>query len=92
MTEQGVQFELIAAAAGLLTAEEIAALVRHCDQNAGSGLLSGGLERQGYRRSRVAWARREDGFGWLYDRVWGLSMGFNEQFFGFEISGIEKAI
>lgn len=92
MTGQFVQFEMMVAATGLLTSEEIAALIAHCDRHCGAGLLSGGLEQPGYRRSRVAWARREDGFEWLYERVWSLAQGFNSRFFEFEITSIEKAL
>lgn len=92
MSGQGIQFELMVAATGLLSAPEIEGLIAYCDRQAAAGLLSGGLEQKGYRRSRVAWARREEGFDWLYGRVWDLARGFNDRFFGFEIAGIEKAI
>jgi hypothetical protein len=92
MAEKFIQFERLVAATGLLNGVEISRLIAYCDRQSGAGLLSGGLEERGYRRSRVAWARRDDGFEWLYGRVWDLARGFNDRFFAFEISGIEKAI
>ncbi|MFN0024975.1 MAG: 2OG-Fe(II) oxygenase [Parvularculaceae bacterium] len=87
-----IGFELMVAAMGVLSDSEVDALVAHCDRQGGAGLLSGGLAQDGYRRSTVAWARRDEGFGWLYDRVWDLARGFNDRFFAFEITGIEKAL
>ncbi|MEL6363767.1 MAG: 2OG-Fe(II) oxygenase [Pseudomonadota bacterium] len=85
------QFELIAAATGLLTAEEMDALIAVCDAEGSDGLIGGGLNEASYRRSKVAWVKPET-HGWLYQRVLKLASGFNERFFGVEITGIEQAL
>ena len=84
-------FQLIAAAGGVLADAEIARLIEHCDRTGGEGVLSGG-RKDAFRRSRVAWARHGDGFEWLYERLWRLAEGFNAHFFGFELSGIEESV
>ncbi len=86
------QFQMIAAANGVFKPEEIAALIAHCDAHAGEGALSGGLKEESYRRSKVAWIKKEEGFGWAYDRIAQLAQGFNQRFFGFELTSIEQAL
>ena len=92
MTVSPSQFELIAAAQGVLKDDEISQLTAYCDQAGGDGALSGGVALAEYRRSRVAWVKREDGFDWLYDRIAGLAKGFNDRFFGFELARLEKSL
>ena len=93
MAEQAsqVQFEMMAAANGVFKVEEMDRLVQTCDERAAAGALSGGIE-DGYRRSKVAWLKREEGFDWLYNRVAQLANGFNQRFFGFDLRNVEQAI
>jgi PKHD-type hydroxylase len=86
------QFQLLAAAMGALTTEQMDQLIAHCDQVGGEGALSGGVELSSYRRSHVSWVKREQGFQWLYERIAALAQGFNSRFFGLELSGIEQAL
>ncbi|MGF1543426.1 MAG: 2OG-Fe(II) oxygenase [Parvularculaceae bacterium] len=91
MSEPTAGFQLIASGRGAFSDAEMKALVEHCNANAGEGVLSGGLQSDSYRRSSVAWASRDDGFEWLYERLATLARGVNAQFFGFDIDGIESA-
>ena len=84
-------FELISAAKGAFSDEEMDRLIAYCDAHGDAGQLSGGVTDE-YRRSTVAWLRKSDEHQWVYDRVVKLAGGFNSQFFGFEITSIEKAL
>ncbi len=86
------QFEVMAAAMGLLNPQEMDDLIAYCDEKGSTGTLTGGVNETNYRRSHVAWVRMEDGYEWLYQRVAKAAQGFNERFFGVEITGIEQAL
>ena len=85
-------FQLIAAATGLLTPEEMDQLIAWCDQHGRPGAVGEGQLEASYRRSHVAWVKHADGFGWLYEKVGRLAAGFNGRFFGLELTGIEQAL
>lgn len=86
------QFQLLAAAMGALSEEEMDRLIAFCDQHADQSALSGGVALAAYRRSSVAWVKAEQGFQWLYERIAKLAGGFNARFFGLELNGIEQAL
>lgn len=92
MTVPAASFQMVAAATGLLSGKEMSALVARFDQTMAAATLSGGRQASSIRRSQTAWLPREAGFEPLYERVWKAAQGFNEQFFGFDLTGVEQGL
>lgn len=92
MTVSAESFQMIAAAMGLLRDEEIDNLVGRFEQTVREATLVGGQTASTVRRSQTAWIPHDDEYKPLYDRFWKAAQQFNQQFFGFELTGIERGL
>ena len=84
--------EPVASATGLLTDAEIDGLIAAHAGASNDGKLSGAGAMAAVRRSRVAFLKPDDGHLWLYEKLWTAARGFNERFFGVDITAIDEAI
>lgn len=84
-------FEIYAAAMGLLTPAEMDAIVAAHAPQMEDARMEGGADHR-VRRSRTRFLKPEDGYGWLYERLWGAAQSFNARSFGVELTGMHEAI
>ncbi|MEM8799211.1 MAG: hypothetical protein AAGF15_03945, partial [Pseudomonadota bacterium] len=73
----------MAVAKDILTPHEMKEIMAVADEKAKPGTVSGAKQISTIRRSKVHWLRKGDGYGWLYDRLWGVSKKLNQQHFHF---------
>ncbi len=75
-----------------LQPHEIAHIQKHAATITEEGVISGKRSDHTIRRSKVTWLRPEQGWGWLYHKLWPRITALNEEFFGFDISGFGGAM
>jgi len=85
-------FQVAANATGALSAEEIDALIAAYGPKVAEAKLGDGGRRAAMRRSQTVFLENNAEHRWLYDRIWRSAVGFNERFFGVDISGIQGKV
>lgn len=84
-------FEIAASATGMLTPAEMDAIVAAHAPSMQDARMEGGADAR-VRRSRTKFLKPEDGYAWLYERMWNTAQAFNRRSFGIELTGMQEAI
>ncbi|MEM6331385.1 MAG: 2OG-Fe(II) oxygenase, partial [Planctomycetota bacterium] len=71
---------------------ELDGLQQLSDEQSQPGTLSGSVQDDSIRRSRVLWLHPSDGYQWLFDRLLGVVRALNQEHYHFDIHDFDGGI
>ncbi len=88
----GRDFPCLATSPCMFTNQELNQLQQLSDEQSEEGTLAGGVKDDSVRRSRVLWLHREQGYGWLFDRLKEVVQQLNQEHYHFDIDDFDGGI